>query len=89
MIQVRTDTPATDHEMERAQQAADLQLMNDRELIPGQSSAVSLVASTNMFPVIRALTDVVKHFMVQLQDHLSVNHTERQTRESGETPNAS
>lgn len=70
MIQVRTDTPATDHEMESTQEAADLQLMNDRGLIPGQSSAVSLVANTNMFPVIRALRDVVKHFVVQLQDHL-------------------
>lgn len=57
--------------MESAQEAAGLLLMSDRRLVLGQPLAVSLVADPNiMFPMIRGLTDVIKHFVVQLQDHL-------------------
>lgn len=71
MIQVRIETPITDHVMESAQEAAGLQWMDGRWLVLGQPSAVSLVADPNvMFPVIGGLADVIKHFVVQLQDCL-------------------
>lgn len=71
VIQVRIEIPATNHVMESAKEAAGLPLMNDRWLVLRQPSAVSLVANPNiMFPVIRGLTDMLKHFVVQPQDCL-------------------
>lgn len=71
MIQVRLETPATDHVMKSAQEAAGLQLMNDRWWVLGQPSALPLAVNPDMMlPVIRGLTDVIKRFVIQLQDHL-------------------